>query len=144
MAVKSYKDLEVWQLAMDLAENVYTITKEFPREEIYGLTSQLRRAAVSIPSNIAEGQGRKSTKEFLQFLSIAYGSLCEVETQLLLSVRLGYVDSSRLENTDPLCQSVGRMLNGLMRSLRTKLRPQSTTPDHRTPTTDHRQQDTDH
>ena len=84
MAIKSYRDLIVWQKAMDLVEDVYKKTKGFPREELYGLTSQLRRAVVSVPSNNAEGQGRNSTKEFLHHLSIAYGSLCEVETQCLL------------------------------------------------------------
>ncbi len=123
MAVRSYQDLEVWQKAMDLAQMIYDVTKKFPREEAYGLTSQIRRAAVSVPSNIAEGQGRSSTKDFLRHLSIAYGSLCEVETQLLLSERLGYVDSTHTHQTTALCQTVGRLLNGLMRSLRAKLSP---------------------
>ena len=85
--VRSYRDLVVWQRAMELAQAVYELTGTWPREEIYGLTSQVRRAAVSVPSNIAEGQGRASTKEFLNYLSIAYGSLMECETQALLAER---------------------------------------------------------
>ena len=80
MAVKSYRELMVWQKAIELVEAVYTATGSFPPQEVYGLTSQLRRAAVSVPSNIAEGQGRRSTAEFAHHLSIAYGSLCEIET----------------------------------------------------------------
>jgi four helix bundle protein len=84
-----YQDLEVWQKAMGLAENVYNCTMAFPKEEIYGLTSQIRRAAISIPSNIAEGASRAGTKEFLQFLHVARGSASELETQLLLAEKLG-------------------------------------------------------
>jgi len=91
MGVKSYRDLETWQVSMDLVAEVYRVTKLFPRDEIYGLTNQLRRAAVSVPSNIAEGQGRDSTKEFLHHLSMAHGSLCEVETQLLIAQGLEYL-----------------------------------------------------
>lgn len=80
MAIKSYRDLIAWQKAMDLVETVYRASAGFPREEVYGLRSQIRQSAVSVPSNIAEGQGRKSTREFLHFLSIAYGSLCEAQT----------------------------------------------------------------
>jgi four helix bundle protein len=83
--IRSHHDLKVWQLGMDIAEKVYSLTRQFPREELYGLTSQLRRAASSIPANIAEGNGRSSTKDYLRFLSIAVGSLCEVETFLLLA-----------------------------------------------------------
>jgi four helix bundle protein len=85
MAVQSYRELIVWQKAMKLVQSIYSLTKDFPKEEVYALTSQIRRAAVSIPSNIAEGQGRDSTKEFLHHLSIAYGSLMEVETQILIA-----------------------------------------------------------
>jgi len=88
MKVRNYQELIVWQRAMDLVEEIYKATKEFPREELYALTSQIRRAAVSIPSNIAEGQGRRTTADFLRHLSIAYGSLREVETQALIARRL--------------------------------------------------------
>ena len=87
-----HKDLDVWKKAMDLVEEIYRISKDFPSNEQYGLTTQIRRAAVSIPSNIAEGSGRKGDKELLQFLSVALGSLAEVETQILIAVRLEYID----------------------------------------------------
>jgi four helix bundle protein len=87
----NFRDLKAWQLGMDLTEQVYVLTENFPRSEIYGLTSQIRRSAVSIPSNLAEGQGRDSNKEFLQFIAIAFGSICELETQLILSKRLKYI-----------------------------------------------------
>ncbi len=90
MKVRRYQDLIVWQKAMDLVEKVYEITRHYPREELYGLTAQSRKAAVSIPSNIAEGQGRSTTPDFLRHLSIAYGSLLELETQILIARRLKY------------------------------------------------------
>lgn len=92
--VRNYKELLVWQRAMDLVELIYTITRSWPKEEQYGLTSQIRRAVVSVPSNIAEGQGRFSTREFLHHISIANGSLLEVETQVLVAQRLGYLQTS--------------------------------------------------
>jgi len=117
MAIKSYRDLIVWQKSMDLVEDVYKKTKGFPREELYGLTSQLRQAVVSVPSNIAEGQGRTSTKEFLHHLSIAHGSLCEVGTQILIAHRLGYLEKQDLEALDELTSEVGRLINGLSNKL---------------------------
>jgi four helix bundle protein len=133
MTVQSYKDLVVWQKAMDLVEMVYRQTKGFPKEELYGLTSQLRRAVVSIPSNIAEGQGRAGSTEFSRFLNIAYGSLLEVETQLLIARRLQYVNEAELTNILELVSRVGQLINGLLRSL--KGAPRST--DHGPRTTDH-------
>lgn len=115
--MKIYKDLIAWQRAMDLVEEVYAVTKDFPREELYGLTSQLRRAVVSIPSNIAEGQGRNSQKEFVYHLAIAYGSLREAETQLLISGRVHYLEQQRLNKLMELAGEVGRLLNGLSKSL---------------------------
>src|ERR1700746_3184622 len=117
MILKSYRDLIAWQKAMDLAEAVYLGTAGFPREELYGLTSQARRAVVSIASNIAEGQGRRTTGEFCQFLAIAYGSLNEAETQLMLAQRLGYLDYETNNTLLALTAEVGRLLNGLSRSL---------------------------
>jgi four helix bundle protein len=102
---------------MDLAEEVYRVSRTFPREEIYGLTSQLRRAAVSVPSNIAEGQGRRTTADFQRHLSIAYGSLLEVETQMLIAIRLGYLVEGSCHVVMNLTAEVGRLLNGLMSSL---------------------------
>lgn len=116
--VKSYRDLETWQKAIELVEEVYKETKLFPKEEQYGLVSQMRRAAVSIPSNIAEGQGRDSTNEFLRFLSIAYGSLCELGTQIIISRRLEYINSQSYERLEDMVARVGRMVNGLSNSLR--------------------------
>jgi four helix bundle protein len=118
MPVKSYRDLIAWQKAMDLVEAVYKATTSFPREEIYGLTAQVRRAAVSIPSNIAEGQGRNSTNEFINFLSFAYGSLCEVETQVLLAERLAFLQADRVRTLLESAAEVGRIINGLSNSLR--------------------------
>jgi four helix bundle protein len=98
MSIRSYRDLEVWQKAMDLVVACYQTTERFPKTEVYGLASQLQRAAVSIPANIAEGQGRSHTKEFLNQLSMAYGSLLEVETHLQIAARLDYLDNSSLQS----------------------------------------------
>jgi four helix bundle protein len=117
MKVKNYQELIVWQRAMDLVEEVYRISRGFPREEVYGLTSQIRRASVSIPSNIAEGQGRRTTPDFVKHLSIAYGSLREVETQALIAHRLAYVPELALNKLLERAGEVGRLLNGLMASL---------------------------
>ena len=117
--IKSYKDLIVWQKAMKLAKTIYTITKKFPKEEIYGLTSQLRRAAVSVACNIAEGQARNSTGEFKQFLGISKGSLAELETLLLLSNDLNLISSSELEEITIITDEVGKLLSGLLKSLKT-------------------------
>ena len=118
MPVRSYRELIAWQKGMDLVEAVHRSTACFPREEVYGLTSQVRRAAVSIPSNIAEGQGRNSTNEFINFLSFAYGSLCEVETQVLLAERLSFLENSAAATLLRSSAEVGRIINGLSNSLR--------------------------
>ena len=117
MTVKNYSELTTWQKAMDLVEAIYQATRQFPSDERFGLTSQIRRAAVSIPSNIAEGQGRTSTKEFLHHLSIAYGSLCEVQTQILIVKRLGYLEDDQATSLLSATNEVGRLLNGLSNSL---------------------------
>ena len=109
--------MEVWQKAVDLVVNCYQVGQRFPKTEVYGLTSQLQRAAVSIPANIAEGQGRSHTKEFLHHLSIAYGSLMEVETHLLIACRLNYLDADSVQEPLAKCAEIGRMLNGLRRKL---------------------------
>ena len=106
---------------MSLVESVYRATKSFPNTEIYGLTSQVRRAAVSIPSNIAEGQGRNSTRDFLYFLSVAQGSLMEVETQVSIAQRLGYTEERSETDILAATAEVGRLLNGLCNSLNKKL-----------------------
>lgn len=115
--MKSYRDLLVWQKAMSLVTEVYKATRLFPKEEVYGLTSQIRRAAISIPSNIAEGQGRQSRKEFLQFLAVARGSLLELETQILLAQNLGYMAADQVKQVTDATAELGKMLNGLMNSL---------------------------
>jgi four helix bundle protein len=117
MAVKHYQELIVWQKAMDCVELVYRSSQGFPKEEMFGLTCQVRRAAVSVPSNIAEGQGRKTTREFLQFLSIARGSLQETETQTLIAERLGYISAEKRAEILNLSSEVGRLLSGLINSL---------------------------
>lgn len=103
---------------MTLAETVYALTKQFPKEEAYGLTSQVRRAVVSIPSNIAEGQGRRSTAEFINFLSIASGSRAEVETQLMLAQKLGYIDEPQLQKALSLSNEIKRMTHALISKLK--------------------------
>ena len=122
MPVKSYRELVVWQKSMDFAAEVYRVTRAFPREEMYGVTSQLRRAVVSVPSNIAEGQGRGTTGEFRQFLGQARGSLLEAETQVLLCERLKYLDNKTAAALLEQAGEVGRILNGLMRSPETPCR----------------------
>jgi four helix bundle protein len=117
MTVRSYQELIAWQKAMDLVQAVYETVRAFPKEEIYGLTSQLRRATVSVPSNIAEGQGRKSTNEFLHHLSIAYGSLMEVETQVLIAMRLKYITTPEANGLLERAAECGRLINGLSNSL---------------------------
>lgn len=114
----TYTDLEVWQAAMDLAEDIYRLTKTFPKEETYALTIQLRRAAVSVPSNIAEGKGRSSDKELAQFLCHSRGSLFEIETQINLAGRVGYLDAQSAEGILRKTACVGQLLNGLLRAFR--------------------------
>jgi four helix bundle protein len=115
--VRTHKDLDVWKKAMDLAAQVYSLTTRFPKEELYGLTSQIRRSAVSIPSNIAEGAARHSRKEFIQFLHIASGSVAELETQLLLAIRMGFIPGDSIISH---VEEVRKPLLGLLRSLKKK------------------------
>lgn len=113
-----YRQLEVWQRAMDLVDAIYGMTKLFPDDERFGLISQLRRAAVSIPSNIAEGYGRSHRKEYVQHLSIARGPLMELETQIIVSVRQTFIGRDDARPTWDISQEVGRMLTRLIQSLR--------------------------
>ncbi len=119
--MKSYRELKVWQLGMELAKEVYVLTREFPKHETYGLTSQVRRAAVSVPANIAEGHAKGWTKDFLRHLSITCGSLAEVETHLILADSLGYCKDQQTTRLLDKCAEERRMLSGLQRSLRNKL-----------------------
>jgi four helix bundle protein len=114
---KSYKDLEVWKESMALAAEVYQLTEGFPKSQLYSLTQQIQRAAVSVPSNIAEGHGRKKDGEFIYHLRVARGSACELETQLLLAQRLHYLDDDQVGRLNERLQTVGRLLNGLLRYL---------------------------
>lgn len=118
--LKNYKELNVWQKSYQFCLEIYKITMSFPKEERYGLTSQIRRAAVSVPSNIAEGYGRKTTKEYIQALYIAYGSNSELETQIMLSGDLGYINAKNLEKLQKDIGDIERMLKGLISSLENK------------------------
>ena len=115
-----YQELKVWNKAMDLAVETYRIVKTLPKEELYALSTQIRRAAVSIPSNIAEGAGRKSNRDFCHFLKIAYGSLNELETQLILCCRLNYTDNTTIQNALQLLSETGKMLNAIITKLSEK------------------------
>jgi four helix bundle protein len=115
--IRSYRDLKVWQEAMALAEACYDLTRAFPKEEMYGMTSQIRRAAVSIVANIAEGQGRETTSVFVQFIRMAQGSLKELETHLILSQRVRLAPASDIEPLLARSDELGRMLRSLIRSL---------------------------
>jgi four helix bundle protein len=121
MSISRFRELRAWQLGMDLTERVYLLTNSFPKTEVYGLTSQIRRCAVSVPSNLAEGHGRTSGKEFLQFIAIAYGSVCELETQILLSHRLKYIEDIELETISTLLTETSKTIRGLQKAIRERL-----------------------
>src|ERR1017187_3219565 len=116
MAIESYKDLDVWQVAMTLAEDCYRLTARFPKDEMYGMSAQVRRAAVSIPANIAEGYGRNQTGSFVQFLRTAQGSARELDTHLILAERIPLVDQQAVAPIQELCERVSKMLRSLIRS----------------------------
>ena len=120
MAWQHFSELLVWQKAMDLTDEIYRVTKLLPREEIYGLAGQMRRAAVSIPSNIAEGQGRMSDRECRQFFSVAQGSNAELETQLLICIRQNYLTQEDADPALSLCRELGKMLTAFLLRLKTK------------------------
>jgi four helix bundle protein len=117
-----YRELIVWQKGLDLAKLIYRLTQQFPTEEKFGLVSQMRRSAVSVPSNVAEGQARHTTKEFIQFISHAGGSLAELDTQVRLGLELGYCSNGETDQVSALMEEVRRMLNGLRRNLSVKQR----------------------
>ena len=124
---QSYRDLLTWRKAMGLVTNIYRATRAFPREEVYGLTAQLHRAAISVPSNIAEGQARHSRREFHRFLTTARGSLAEVETQLQIASAVGYLGDECVEALLAEAGEIGRMLNGLLTSVQSCLTKDSET-----------------
>jgi four helix bundle protein len=119
-SINSYRDLRVWQDAMTLAEACYRLTRQFPRDELFGLTSQIRRAAASVPANVAEGHGRENTGSFIQHLRVSQGSLKELETHLLLAGRVSILLASDLEVVLGQCESLGKMLRALIRSRQDK------------------------
>lgn len=112
--INSFKELIVWQKSMELVRIIYKQTKLFPREEVYGITSQMRRAAISVPSNIAEGYARKSRKEYVQFYSIAYGSILELETQLILVRDFGYIKDKEFKEAEDILHEVAKMLHVML------------------------------
>lgn len=124
-AIKSYRDLQVWQHAMALAEACYRLTRAFPKEELFGMSSQIRRSAASIAANIAEGYGREQTGSYIQFLRIARGSLMELETHLLLSERVELAKADRIAGLLSDCNALGGMLHSLIRALQRRSEPQS-------------------
>jgi four helix bundle protein len=118
--VQSFRDLLVWQRAIQMCVSTYRLTKDFPRDEIYGLTSQIRRAAISVPSNVAEGHGRLSTGEYKQFLGVARGSNFELQTQLEIARELGLGDSKSLNEAESLSLEVGKMISGILNAIKEK------------------------
>jgi four helix bundle protein len=126
--MKSYQELDVWQKGVSLSIEVYKVTEEFPRSEKFGLTAQTRRAAVSIPANIAEGWGRGSTREYVQFLLVARGSIFELETHLIIGQKLGFLEESRLGRLLEVTQAIGRMVNGLILALRARCQGAASRP----------------
>lgn len=120
MTISSYRDLLIWKAAMDLATDCYRATGDFPKTEIYGLTSQIRRAAGSVPANIAEGHGRELTGAFIQFLRVAQGSLKELETHLMLASRLSLLEERRLQELLQAAEEIGKMIRSMIRRLQEK------------------------
>jgi four helix bundle protein len=116
--IHSFRDLVVWQKWVDLVTEIYRLSKKFPKDELFGLTSQIRRAAVSIPSNIAEGRGKSSKGEFQQFLHHSRGSLAEVETQIIIAQNLGYLNPAETEAVMEIIAEVGRLLHGLLGAIK--------------------------
>jgi four helix bundle protein len=125
---KSFRDLEVWKMSIDLTALIYELTSEFPKQEIYGLTSQMRRAAVSIASNIAEGSARGTRRDFKQFVKQAEGGNCELQTQLTISKRLGFGHAARISSAEMLSTEIGKMLGGLSAYLAREIHTQNSKP----------------
>ena len=122
MSVKSYRDLTVWRQGIELVDQIYRLTRTFPKSELYGMTSQMQRAAVSVPSNIAEGHQRDSTKEFLHHIAISLGSLAELDTLVQVSEQLGYLNRADKNALVQRIDALGKMLRGLQKSLKAKVR----------------------
>ena len=126
--METHKDLRVWQQSIEMVTSIYLMTKAFPKDELFGLVSQMRRAAVSVPSNIAEGYARGTDREKLHFLRISSGSMSEIETQLMLSLNLGYISQESFDELSENVTSVWKQLNALISSLKKKLSPQELLP----------------
>ena len=126
--METHKDLRVWQQSIEMVTSIYMMTQSFPKEETFGLVSQLRRASVSVPSNIAEGYARGTDKEKLHFLRISSGSMSEVETQLLLGLNLGYIGQEKYNELSEIVTSVWKQLNSLISSIKNRLTPQEQLP----------------
>lgn len=126
--METHKDLRVWQQSIELVSSVYMITKTFPKEEIFGLVSQMRRAAVSVPSNIAEGYARGTDKEKVHFLRISSGSMSEVETQLIICLKLGYINQEEYDEISEKLTTVWKQLNSLISAIKKRLQPQESMP----------------
>jgi four helix bundle protein len=120
VSINSYRDLECWRLGIDIAKQAYALSTTLPREELYGLSSQVRRSASAIPANIAEGHGRESTQDFIRFLRIAQGSVKELETHIIVAVEVGLLEASDATTIQGVCDREGRMLRALIRSLSEK------------------------
>ena len=120
--MKTHKDLEIWKKAIEMVTKIYMLTRSFPKEELYGLTYQIRRSAVSVPSNIAEGAGRDSSKEFLHFICFATGSLSELETQIIIAHNLGYLNNDQKQDIDIIFSHLFKLLSGLTQSINKKLK----------------------
>jgi four helix bundle protein len=118
--MRTHKDLDVWKKSIEMVTEIYKIATHFPKDELYGLTNQIRRAAVSVPSNIAEGAGRNSSKEFLQFLNYATGSLSEIETQIIIAHNLGYLKNEEKQNIDNILSDIFKMLSRLAQSIQNR------------------------
>lgn len=121
MSIQSYRDLDIWKRSCTMVTTIYRATDDFPKREMFGLTSQLRRAAISVPSNIAEGAARLYTREYIRFLSNALGSIAELETQLLVSVDLGYTTKNRMQSIMPELDEIGKMTRRLVQRLEERL-----------------------
>lgn len=130
--IKSYKDLDVWKRSVALVKDIYKITSRFPKEEQFGLISQMKRSAISIPSNIAEGRTRQHTNEYVQFLYIALSSCSELSTQLIISEELNFINKAELEKILNSLDSIGKMVNGLIKSLKREKVAQALTPKPKT------------
>ncbi len=120
--IRSYKDLDIWKKGVGLVKDIYLITREFPKSETHALVDQIRRAAISIPSNIAEGHTRQHRKEFRQFLFVALGSLAELETQLIIAAKLGYLEKEKLSQSLSEMDTIGKMTRGLIKKLQNGVR----------------------